>query len=501
MGIRHSARLAGGAALAAFLGGAAPAPVPPAMSDRQLVQTLDAMDAAARSGDCDKVEALGAPLAGARSGKVGAQLQVAVLTASAQCEYAAGAKEKAYTRASQGTASAESPDELWRMRLWLEIDARRYAAAVATVEAMGAGRRAALNTVPLPWLHKLNREMKEAGLTAERKRLLSVLTSNGYAPVETTGDAGFFHYAYAELLAEEGDAAGARIALASVIDAGLLLGAVLDARLAPLLPAGFDLRAAAEAALVRDRTLAAQNPRRLDPLTAVAADLRRLGRPQEVLDLLQPILAARDGGRAYTDARQKLPWVWDEVGRANEMLGRYDEAVRAFQAGAALGEDGRPNVSQAINLAHLQLRFGHPADALKTLAVFDDPKRLASPYGYMEMRLARGCAGAAAGRTAAAAADLAYAEAHAKDHPDALGYFYLCLDRMNDAAAFFIRGLDDPEQRVHMLRLLSDYDPPPAPVPPPFGGKLEALKARSDVKAAIARAGGPRRIPLQASGL
>jgi hypothetical protein len=48
------------------------------------------------------------------------------------------------------------------------------------------------------------------------------------------------------------------------------------------------------------------------------------------------------------------------------------------------------------------------------------------------------------------------------------------------------------------LLRLSDFDPPPVALPPgPIDAKLPALKARADVKAAIARAGGIRRIHLQ----
>jgi tetratricopeptide (TPR) repeat protein len=216
---------------------------------------------------------------------------------------------------------------------------------------------------------------------------------------------------------------------------------------------------------------------------------------------MRSVVARSDFATAFKDADRKLPWAWDEIARASEALGLYEDAEKAFATGAALHEEGSANVSQIINLAHLQVRFGHPEDALKTLVVFDDPARKASPYGILEMHLARGCANAAAHHDPAAAADLAFAAAHPGDHPQALGLLQLCLGRMDDAAAFFIGGLEDPNRRVRMLQTLSDYDPSPATLPPSFGAKLTIIKARADVKAAIARAGGIRRIPFQEGDL
>jgi tetratricopeptide (TPR) repeat protein len=487
--------------IAALLLGTASAAAAAPGPDAQLEQALKAIDAANTAGDCRKVLTLGEPLLAARRGKLEPKLEAALDTILAQCASDTGARDKAYAHALNGTRFDDSPDELWQMRLWLEIEGKKYAAAIATVEAMSQGRGAALNGTPMQWLFRLNTELKEAGLKGERKRLLGVLAADAYAPAESSGDAQGLHYSYAELLAQEGDSAGARTVLATITDPGLLTDAMFDPKLAPLLPPKFDLRAAAEAGLARDRAIAERHPDRLDPIHNVATDLRRLGRPQEALALLQPVLARAAEAGAYTDADRNLPWIWDEAARSYELLGRYDEAVKALSAGARLAEAGSANFSQVINLADMQIRFGHPEDALKTLARLEGVEGRATPYGLMALHLARGCAQARAGRPQAAAADLAYAEAHRKDAEGTLGTLYLCLGRMDQAAADFIRRLEDPEHRGAALADLSDYDPAPARIPPPWGGGLEVLKARPDLKAAIAKAGGTRRIPLQSPEL
>ena len=492
--------VAGTVMLAGTAAAAAPEPAPTAQ-ERQLAETLTAIDAANDAGDCRKARTLGEGLLKARPGKLKARLEAALEGVVAQCAFEAGARDAAYAHALRGTGFDESRDGLWHLRLFLELEAKKYGAAVATVDAMMQGHGAALNSAPMQWLYRLDQEIKKAGLKAERRRLLALLASDAYVPNDSLGDTQSFQESYAEVLAEAGDTAGARAALAGVTDPVTLIDALFDPKVAALLPADFDMRAAAERQLARDRALAERHPDRLAAIDAVANDLRRLGRPKEVLALLQPIVARTDAATAFVDAGDKLSWAWDEVARAYAMLGRYDDAAKAFAAGAAVDESGSANVSQVINLAHLQMRFGHPQEALKTLAVFDDPKRKASPYGIMEMRLARGCANAAAGGAGAAAADLAYAKAHPDDHPEALGYLYLCLGRMDDAAAFFIAGLQDPLRRVRILETLSDYDSPPVALPPGFPEKIAQLKTRPDLKAAIARAGGTRRIPLQESDL
>jgi hypothetical protein len=116
----------------------------------------------------------------------------------------------------------------------------------------------------------------------------------------------------------------------------------------------------------------------------------------------------------------------------------------------------------------------------------------------MEMRMARGCAHAVAGHEAEAKAELDYLLGHEPDHPEAVSDLLLCMADLDGAAASFIRRLDNPDQRVPALVQLSDYDPPPVPDPnDPIQTGLPKVKARADVRAAIARAGGIRRFPLQ----
>ncbi|HEX6374101.1 MAG TPA: hypothetical protein VFZ91_00100 [Allosphingosinicella sp.] len=491
-------------ALAALLAAGFPAAsaAAPASAERNL-ERVRQMEAADERKDCKTILELGVPLveAKAESGLTG-EAEAYAYELVVSCEYRAKAHAAAYAHALKGTKLEHSTDYLWQMRLVLELLAERRDAAVATIEAMTQGRGAALNSAPIQLYSRLERELREKGLTALRRRLLKVLASDVYAPEAYYGPTDYYAYLYAGLLADEGETAAARAMLARLETPTSLSSAMLDPRLRGLLAGEPDIRAAAERALAGHREAMARHPDRLEPLTLAAADLRQLGRPAEAVQLLETATARIADSIGFADLDEQLNWWWDALGRSHAALGHYEPMVDSFRKGAAAGEGGEPNVSQVINLASTQVSFGRGDEALKTLAVFEDPKRALSPYGAMEMRYARGCAHAVAGRPETAAADLAFARAHEKDHPEALADLLLCLGDMDGAAAAFIRRLDDPERRIAALLQLSDYDPPPVPLPTdPVASRLPALKQRPDVRAAIERAGGIRRFRVQAGEL
>jgi tetratricopeptide (TPR) repeat protein len=331
-----------------------------------------------------------------------------------------------------------------------------------------------------------------------RKRLLKVLADEAYAPDELYGAPDGFRYDYAKLLLDDGDTAGARDMLARLTGASDIARSTLDPRMRNLLPAALDIRAAVEKDLVRYRDAMARHPEALTPRVMAARLLRMLGRPNEAVTLLQSATSSLDDPTAFKDRGEQLNWWWNELSWNYVMLGRYEDAVAALENGAALKESGSLNFSQMINLADLHLRAGHPDAALATLTAFDDPKRQGSPFGMMQLHLERGCAHALAGRPETASPHLEYVRSHEKDDPSALTTLLLCMNRTDEAAASLIRRLEDPEQRTDTLLDLSEFDDGPVPLPPfAVDDRRAALRSRSDVKAAIERAGGTGRFRLQ----
>jgi tetratricopeptide (TPR) repeat protein len=500
---RRKARRFGWPVAAAMLALSAQAPAMAADSPEKNLQRLRQAASAADREDCPAALKHSRPLVrrGAASG-LDAKMEALAFEIATRCEYQAKNRAVAYDLALRGSRLEHSSDVLWLVRLSIELDEKRLEAAVASVDAMTQGRGAALNATPVEWMWSLDKQLRDSGKTALRRQLLKVLASDSYSPEEYSGPPDGFRYSYAELLAEGGDLAAAEAIVRRLEDPATIAQASLEPRLRRFVPEDFDLRRATEKSVQRHKEAMARDPDKLGPLLRVAAELRRLGRPAESIALLEDARPRIDDPAAFSDREEMLSWWWDALGRAHSALGQYEQAVAAFRKGAAVKEAGNVNVSQTINLAAAQNSFGRGDAALETLKIFDDPKVSASPYGFMEMRLARGCAHAVAGRPAAAAADLAYARAHEKDHPEALSNLLLCVGDMDGAAASFIRRLENPEQRVAALLQLSDYDPPPVARPAdPVASRLPALKARPDVRAAIAKAGGIRRFNIQPEGL
>ena len=306
-----------------------------AASARTIAQVRQ-LSAAVDRKDCKSVLRIGEPIVAAGRHELPSEIEAATLLLVANCAYSEGATQKAYDYAVRGSRLEGSDDNLWHLRLSIEIWTKKYDAAVVTVEEMTQGRGASLNAVPLQWFYRILGELKDAGLKAQRKHLLKLLAADSYAPDQSSGDAQGFHYQYAEVLAEDGDAAGARAVLAGITSPSLLTDAMFDPRLHSFLPDTLDLRAAAEAELARDRDTAARHADRLDPIVKIASDLLMLGRPQEAAALLQPLSGkvAEEGN--FADRDEMLSWYWDALGRTYRALARYDDAVSAFRTGAAL---------------------------------------------------------------------------------------------------------------------------------------------------------------------
>jgi tetratricopeptide (TPR) repeat protein len=474
---------------------AAPAPAPQELREAD-AQTLMGIAGAAQRNDCKTVLRLGNRLVERSAAALPGEALSALYGMLAGCEIAAGMKENAYRDVLRGTAIEESDATLWTLRLSIELEAKHSEAAAATVAAMAQGHGAALNAAPMLAIHELLRMLKDEGKIAARTAVLRLLASDAYAPGEMFGSNDAFKMLYAQALLAAGDKDGALKVAATLETPETIARASVDPDLRAAVGKA-DVRAAAEAMLARHREAAARHPERLSAFTFAAGDLRQLGRPGEAAKLLEGVTLpkAQPDDASMSDA---INWYWDGLARSYDALGRYDDAAAAFRKGIAAGEQGDPNVSQLINLADTQLEAGKAEEALKTLALHDFSEKGASPYGVMEYRYARACALSLAGRGAQAAADVAWLKAHEKDDRRAVTDLFLCMGDMDAAAASLVGRLGDPETRADTLIELADYDPPPVPVTTDrVAANREKVRARPDVQAALAKAGGTPRFHLQ----
>lgn len=455
-------------------------------------EALVAITKAAEKEDCDTILKRGAPLVERRQRALTGDVVAALYGLMAGCHDRANRREETYRLALLGTALPEASDGLWYLRLAWEMETKRFGELAKTLETMAQGHGAALNALPLPWMWGFLQDMKKAGATEARMRVLKLLASEAYAPAETFGSNEAFRFAYARDLLSAGASAEAGAFVRSLEEPHNIAAALLDTRMRAWVPSE-DVAAAARKMLARNREWLARNPDRLRPLIAAATNLRQLGRAEEALELLRTAEPRLDR-LAEAEDSDHVNWWWNEVALTYEFLNRPDEAVEAYRRGMKASEGGQPNVSQLINLALAQNRFGRPRDALETLAVRDLSESGASPYGTMLYRRARACAYHLDGRGGEGAADVEYIRSHEEDAPSAVTDLFLCLGDMEAAAASAVRRLDDPELRADLLLELSDYALAPPPLPSDrIAQNLEALKKRPDVRAAIERAGGTRK--------
>lgn len=391
---------------------------------------------------------------------------------------------------------------LWGLRLWLDLKRSDVAEAVATLEGMAATNPAALDAMPTDSIDEIHRLAKLSGKVDLRDRLLVILTAPTYHPNDPIWSADYYLFQRAERLAEAGQQSVAGDLLQRISEGDLLMRAAIHPRLRGLLPADTDFRAARERELERSREIAASHMHSLGSVIAIARNLRELGRFEEAVVTLEAFTPEGTLADSYHDRAEQLPWFWDEMARNLRGLGRTEQAVVALTRGAQLPENGGPNVSQRINLIFLHVRYGQPAAALTLAGQLEQEGGSLSPFGAMELRAGQGCARALSGDDAALADDIDYARAHSTEHSLALLHLLACAGNLDAAAAALVTALDNPETRAAMLLLLSDYDPLPVSMPLlPLEKALPALKQRPDIQAAIQRAGGTRRFPLQADEL
>lgn len=462
-----------------------------APGDLKQIQQLGSF---ASTNDCKGVIKLGTRIVDRGSAPtLPPKLMASVYEIVSFCETETGSREAALTHAVAGTRLDDSSDGLWLERLWLEIQLNKFEDAVTTVEAMTQGRGSALNKAPIQWYYLINRQLLDAGKTDTRARLLKVLTDSSYVPNEPGVTVDGFRAEYIPILLERGETPAARTMLGEIENPDSLIDISLDPRTRALLPDDFDARTAVEKALKNTQAQMTLHSRALDYVIESASLLRMLGRADEALTLLRSV-EAKIGDPSQWDDPDRIVWWWDGLARTYLRLNRFDDAVTAFRGGAKLNESGSPNISQVINLAAAQLEFGHPADVLVTMAAFDDPARKGSPYGEAQVRVYRGCANFLLGNAGPAQADFDYLVAHEQDAPAALTEMLMCRKDEDGAAASYIRRLGKVDQRVAALRALSEFDPVPGPArPSPVTQLTDQVKARPDVQAAIASAGGVRR--------
>lgn len=299
---------------------------------------------------------------------------------------------------------------------------------------------------------------------------------------------------------ERGDrAAAARFA--PRIEAPLhLLDLLLGRRYDGLHPHAADPLAALRRALDREDRLTAAalaaRPHSIPVVHERAQHLSSIGRSAEALAVLQPLL--RDV-RATVAADDDGMWAVLEAVNALLDLGRRDEAVALMERLVALdlALDSQLIGARIDHIDVLRVA-GRPASALAyALRLRPEAEFHANAGGQRWVEAGIVCALADLGRAAEAAPYLAPLQDR-YDSPMALTMAMLCLGDLDAAAASLVRelGSDDPGSAIQTLQ---EYEIPGAASPDPLAARMDAVRRRPEVVAALARVGRALRLPLSRS--
>lgn len=338
---------------------------------------------------------------------------------------------------------------------------------------------------------------------AQELRVHDVLAALPYAP-EEGGTDDSLRMDHALLLLTAGQVDRARERVASVIDPRQVMIMRVDRRFDalrqdPAFASRLDLRAAAEADLVRSRARADADPVKLQGFLDVAQSLRSLGRNEEALALLDHHVtrAQAPGGGGYEDVADTLNWLLNERAYILYELDRPDEAREAFGLSIAVRERGDWSVSQVINFASMLVSEQRPRDALEVIQTVGE----ASPYGDMWIASTRACAAAQLDDAALQETAMTFLREHTDDNYAAMARANLCVNDLDAAAALYIRRLEDIGERSKALLALQRYQAPPGsalPYDAVLRERLDRVRERADVQAAVAAVGRIEDVPLRA---
>lgn len=268
-------------------------------------------------------------------------------------------------------------------------------------------------------------------------------------------------------------------------------------KFAPILemdPEKFDIDRAVAANVAYMRTLVSDNPTSLENLNYLVGSLLEAKQGDEALELTSRAIEAHaKNAKAFTDVEGNMNWTLEFHAHALTAL-RRDGAVEVMKKAAALSEAGRRNVSQTINLSFLYCRQGNATEARKTANKFSKSDKSVTPYGRMGIEAVLLCADVIEGNTASVDRRLKSLHAQRDIAAETYRNALLRANRMDEAAAWVIELLADPERQDQALFDLQSFSWGNAglPMADAVDDRVRELVKRPDVRDAIEVVGNVR---------
>lgn len=425
------------------------------------------------------------------------EFRFAVLGVAGYVEMDDGQPEAARLLFRQALELQDTDPDLWHWLSWVESQLDRHDDAALSLARLFQQAPDRMDNIQDNHIWRL---VHEPGVSpAARTELLQAIFDSGWKR-EPLGGASGLHYELALIRAGQGDIAALRRIVPTVTWPGDIVRMRSDKRFDAVVdpdePAFDPLTAAAR--LVKSlQAQVRRAPDRLDILTHLQSALLVVGRFEEVITLAEDVQSAIESAPAhkppYSDM-DKLAWVQNQHARALEGLGRFDMSLARLEAASRLEESGRPNVSQALNLAQMYASLDRPDEALAASARAGSDM---SDIGRMVKASAEQRAYLRKGDVVAAAKALDFLrENRATSETIYLDALVEAGD-LDTAAAVLTAQLESADDRAEVLYKLQDFKD--LPTPPAYAAVLanwKVLIARPDVQAAVARVGRISKVDL-----
>jgi tetratricopeptide (TPR) repeat protein len=437
--------------------------------------------------------------------RFGDQEKLALLRGIAICGLGVREYEVAFKHADRATAIDPEVTgmQLVRLRYGLWFD--RVDASVEALRILSRIEPKFVRSTDLNTVVSLVRAVREADPNGEQElEVLEALERVGYVSEAPHFD-DWRKMGHARLLLQRHRIAQARALLRGVADIHMVIELRVNRLFDPLrndptFQDQLDLAAATERYVERSRHAMTSNPHLMEAVYLHSVALSTTMRLEEGLSVIDGALNRHAAEpTAFSDTDKFRHWLLNMRGDVLYDLGRIDVGRAALAEAASLDESGKPNVSNAINFATKLLLEGRPQDALDQLSRVGAP----SPFGRNWIESTRTCAGHMLGDGALVRDGLEFLRANETENPAALTNALLCTGDLESAAAHMIRRLENDETRAEALLALQ-ITPPRSDIGLPHRRFMrenhDALRARSDVKAAAEKVGRIEVLPVGESG-
>lgn len=329
------------------------------------------------------------------------------------------------------------------------------------------------------------------------------LRAANYVPRERYSD-DFFRLDHARLLLRRGRVDEARERIEGVLDPWAIMTLRINRaydplRTDPAFERRLDINASAEAAVARARRVVDQHPRQLGPVLQLAALLRYMGRSEDALAVLNPVIAraqAPDAAAAFEDLDIQLNWMLLAKADLLYDLGRNADARTLYSEAMAASGAGSGNITMMF--AGMLNAEGRGADALEVLRVLPPVNVYAEVWRQSE----RACAAELVGDRTVRDEALALVRRDGEHNMASAMHALLCVNDIDGAAALMIRRLNDPREMEGALVALQPFQRLASRNMPMEVIELERVaevRDRPDVRAAIEAVGRIEPTPLYAN--